>query len=41
MTDYRFGRVKAVSQEFFLGQMAGVWNFFENFDPIFHQFFFK
>ena len=26
-----------VSQEAFFWQMAGVWNFFDNFDPIFHQ----
>ena len=31
MTDYCFEESKQ------LGQMAGVWNFFENFDPISHQ----
>ena len=39
MTDECFRRVKAVNQEmFFFWQMAGVWNFFFNFDLIFHQF---
>ena len=38
MSDYCLRRVKAVSQEGFFGGMAGIWNFFENFDPICHQF---
>ena len=39
MTDYCFRRVKTVSQEAFFGQMVGVSIFFENFDPIFYNFF--
>ena len=38
MTDYCFKKVKAVSQGVFW-QMAGVWIFYENVDPIFLQFF--